>query len=135
VGFKNEPPVLSGANITDLLSHDLAIVGEVGLEFVFNVGDGHEVRWETTVLPHGRLLVSLSSTVLPEGSKESFVRLLEFAEEELGCREVYVEFAKDSADRPHLIRTFMFFGFAVLAPDTTPFAVDPKSITMVYFVE
>lgn len=137
MGFIKEPSfaVTSEASIAELASNDLAIVGEVGLEFVFDVGDGREVRWEATLLPQGRLLVSVPSLALPDGSKESFVRLLEFAEDELGCCEVYVEFAKDRPDRAHLIRTFMYFGFAVMAPDCAPFTVDYTDIVMVYYIE
>lgn len=135
MGFTKEPPVTSEPNIVELASHDLAIVGEVGLEFVFDVGDGHEVRWEATLMPHGRMLVVVPSLALPDGSKESFVRLLEFAEDELGCVEVYVEFAKDRQDRAHLIRTFMYFGFAVMAPDAAPFTVDFRNFVMVYCIE
>jgi len=135
VGFKKEPPVTSDANIAELASHDLAIIGEVGLEFVFDVGDDRAIRWEATLLPDGRLLVVVPSLALPDGSKESFVRLLEFAEDELGCTEVYVEFAKDRPDRAHLIRTFMYFGFAVMAPDGAPFTVDRTNFIMVYYIE
>lgn len=135
MGFKKEPPVLSEASIADLTDPELALGGEIGIEFVFDVADDFDVRWEATMYPGGRLLVHVPTSALPEGSKESFVRLLEFAEEDLGCRSVYVQFGKHRSDRAHLVRTFMYFGFAMLPPDITPLPKDPESITMIYRID
>lgn len=75
--------------------------------------------------------------MLPEGSREAFVSLLEAAEEKLNCQHVVVVFANDRADRPTLVRTFMFLGFAVLSP-TSPI-VPPQqaagNICMLYNIE
>jgi len=133
VGFKKEPPVSSEASIAKLKDYEHAFDGgggEVDIEFVFDVADDFDVRWEATMIPGGRLLVHVPTTALPEGSKESFVRLLEFAEEDLRCRTVYVQFEKHRPDRANLVRTFMYFGFAMLAPDALQ--ADPDFITMVY---
>jgi len=137
VGFKKEPPVLSEASIAELTDPELALGGEIGIEFVFDVADDFDVRWEATMFPEGRLLVHVPTTALPEGSKESFVRLLEFAEEDLGCRSIYVQFGKHRSDRAHLVRTFMYFGFAMLPPDITPLPTiyDRESITMIYRID
>jgi len=135
VGFKKEPPVLSEASIADLASHDLAFCGEANLEFVFDIADDLEIRWEATLFSGGRLLVYIPSLALPEGSKESFVRLLEFAEEELECTDVFVQFGKERSDRAHLIRTFMYFGFAMLAPDSASIPIERDHIAMVYRIE
>lgn len=133
MGFKKEPPVSSEASIDELKVPELAVTGEVGIEFVFDVADDYDVRWEATMYPGDRLLVHVPTTVLPEGSKESFVRLLEFAEEDLHCRAVYVQFGKHRPDRSHLVRTFMYFGFSMLPPDALQ--ADPDSITMVYHID
>jgi len=137
VGFKKEPPVvLNDVDIADLTSHDLAVVDEVGLEFVFDVGDDEfDVRWQATIYPEGRLLVHVPIAVLPEGSKESFVRLLEFGEEDLHCREIYVQINKDRSDRAQLIRAFMYFGFSMLPPNVSSIPTDPESVTMIYRIE
>jgi hypothetical protein len=71
--------------------------------------------WETVLLGR-RLFVEVPKFILPDGSKESFVRLLEFAEEELKCSHVIVCFKKDRPDRASLVRVFMFLGFTVLPP-------------------
>lgn len=135
MGFRKEPPVSSEASIAELTDPELALAGEVGIEFVFDVADDFDVRWDAIMCPGGRLLVHVPTAALPEGSKESFVRLLEFAEEDLGCHEVYVQFGKHRPDRAHLVRTFMYFGFAILPPDAAPQPVHPDSITMVYRID
>jgi ornithine decarboxylase antizyme 1 len=79
------------------------------------VSDTVSFDWET-ILFERRLFVEVPKYILPEGSKESFVRLLEFAEDELKCSHVIVCFKKDRPDRASLIRVFMFLGFTVLPP-------------------
>lgn len=71
--------------------------------------------WETLVVGR-KLFVEVPKFILPDGSKESFVRLLEFAEDELKCSHVIVFFKKDRPDRASLVRVFMFLGFSVLPP-------------------
>lgn len=71
--------------------------------------------WEA-ILVGRRLFVEVPKYILPDGSKESFVRLLEYAEEELKCSHLIVCFKKDRPDRASLIRVFMFLGFTVLPP-------------------
>ncbi|XP_074661565.1 ornithine decarboxylase antizyme 1-like [Tubulanus polymorphus] len=77
--------------------------------------DNVTVTW-TTYLIDGRLFVEIPNGILPEGSKESFVTLLEYAEDELKCDHVVVCFKKDRSDRASLVRMFMFLGFAPVAP-------------------
>lgn len=75
--------------------------------------------------------------MLPEGSRDAFVSLLEAAEEKLHCEHLIVVFAADRPDRGMLVRTFMFLGFAVLSP-TSPM-VPPQqaagNICMLYNIE
>lgn len=82
------------------------------------------------------LYVALPPHILPEGSRDAFVALLEAAEEKLNCEHVVVVFDADRADRAMLIRTFMFLGFAVLSP-TSPL-VPPGlkgNVCMLYNIE
>lgn len=101
---------------------DLEYDGEAKLEFQFNVGgdnnDGEEeIRWKARLLPEGRLLVEIPNSCLPKGSKESFVSLMEFAEEVLECDQILIKFSKDRQDRASLIRTFLYFGFQLVSPN------------------
>lgn len=64
------------------------------------------------------------------------MRILEYAEEELGCERVLVWFDKNTTDRALVIRTFMYFGFSLLAPDMIPQPLDnANSIVMVYKID
>jgi len=137
VGFNKEPPViLRDVNIADLTHNELATAGEVGLEFVFDVGDDEfDVRWQASMYPDDRMLVHVPMTALPEGSKESFIRMLEFAEEDLHCREIYAQIEKSRPDRAQLIRAFTYFGFVVLPPGVSSIREDPDAVTMVYRIE
>lgn len=122
--------------MSNFLNHKLDAYGEVPVDFVFDTGDD-EVRWETTLLPDQCLLITLSSAGLSDLTKESFVALLELAEEQLQCREIFVEFPKQcptADDRRRLIHAFFYFGFKPAAPNSTPFACQADHITMVYKV-
>ena len=53
---------------------------------------------------------------MPEGSRDAFLSLLEFVEEELQCTHVIVCFSKGRPDKALLVRTFMYLGFTMLVP-------------------
>lgn len=71
--------------------------------------------WES-ILIGNKLFVEVPKFILPDGSKESFVRLLEYGEDELCCTHVIVCFKKDRPDRASLIRVFTYMGFKLLPP-------------------
>lgn len=87
----------------------------VRLAFVLALTATRDWRWEG-VLWRGRLYLEVPTRLVQTGSKEGFVALLEFAEEELHCSHVILALAKDRADRADVVRTFMFLGFSVLSP-------------------
>lgn len=87
----------------------------VRLAFVLALTATRDWRWEG-VLWRGRLYLEVPTRLVQTGSKEGFVALLEFAEEELQCSHVILALAKDRADRADVVRTFMFLGFSVLPP-------------------
>lgn len=74
---------------------------------------------------------------MPDGSKEALIALLEAAEEQLNCEHVVVVFASDRADRPMLVRTFMFLGFEVLSPTSPilPTGLAVGNVCMLYNIE
>ncbi|RZC35249.1 ornithine decarboxylase antizyme az, partial [Asbolus verrucosus] len=92
--------------------------------------------WDA-VLRGQALYVALPPHVLPEGSREAFVALLEAAEEQLKCQHVVVVFANDRLDKAMLVRTFMFLGFAVLSPTSplVPPALSSGHVCMLYNIE
>nr|CAD7405923.1 unnamed protein product [Timema poppensis] len=106
------------------------------LTFVLRLTDVTEVCWET-VLWQRRLYIQVPGCILPEGSKEGFVSLLEYAEEVLKCSHIIVFFKKDCNDRALLIRTFMYLGFSTLPPGhpLIPSNTDSCIVFMLYPVE
>lgn len=70
----------------------------------------------STILKETTLYVHIPSTTTGEGSKEAFVQLLEYAEEELKCEHVVVFFKGDRLDAKSWTRSFMFLGLTLLAP-------------------
>jgi len=82
--------------------------------------------WDTILNPDNNILyVALPSVLLPEASKQSFITLLEFAEEKLEASAVVLCMRKDRLDRPNLVRTFLFLGFQPLSP-RSPMAPPPE---------
>lgn len=74
-----------------------------------------ESVWEC-VLEGGNLYVELPKALPELGSRDAFVRLLEYAELTLRAAYVVVCFQKDRDDRAALVKLFLFFGFVLLPP-------------------
>lgn len=106
------------------------------LAFTLHLTETTSVEWETLIW-RGTLYIRVPSCLLPEGSKEGFVSLLEYAEETLQCNNIVVCLRKDRADRAMLVRTFMFLGFNVLPPNhpLIPPQCDSGNLYMLYTVE
>lgn len=134
VGKLKEPPVADNVNFVEngfTLENqkDVAV-----LIFKLRLTENMEVRWETLI--HDRkLYIQVPTGILPDGSKEGFVSLLEYAEEVLKCTHVIVFFKKDRSDRAGLVRTFMFLGFEVLAPGHDLCPATDDSFYMTYVIE
>ena len=85
------------------------------IAFVLELTATRDWRWEG-VLWRRRLYLEVPSRLVQTGSKEGFIALLEYAEEELQCSHVILALAKERADRQDVVRTFMFLGFSILSP-------------------
>ncbi|KAI5638082.1 ornithine decarboxylase antizyme domain-containing protein [Phthorimaea operculella] len=86
----------------------------VKVEFKIYLTENTYTRWEAVV--SGSTLYLRVPTVLSGGSKESFMLLLDFVEERLGCNSCIICVLKSRPDRATLLRTFMFLGFQLLPP-------------------
>ncbi|MFB9840648.1 ornithine decarboxylase antizyme, partial [Actinoallomurus acaciae] len=86
----------------------------VKIDFKIYLTENTMVRWEAVV--QGNMMYLRVPGVLQSGSKESFMLLLDFAEERLGCQNCIICVLKSRPDRATLVRTFMFMGFAPLSP-------------------
>ncbi|GFS06679.1 ornithine decarboxylase antizyme [Elysia marginata] len=138
VGVFKAPPVSADNLLNDLNNsarNKNALQVASNLTFKISPIPGLEVAWETTLI-NDALYVELPSGILPEGSKESLVTLLEYAEEKLKCKYVVLCFNKNRTDRVSLLRVFNFFGFQVLAP-SHPLVVSPSNdlMFMAYTIE
>jgi len=115
------PPMLSG--LAALTAPPLPPPGKLGtsstgaasLCFKASPVAGVECQWETILLD-GRLYVEVPPGILPQGSRDSLVDLLEFAEENLKCSHVILCFKRNRPDRASLLRVFNFFGFSLVGP-------------------
>lgn len=139
MGTLKAPPVSVMNFLNDLNNSARAKLNgfECATNLTFKIAPvaGLEVSWETTLL-NDTLYVELPTGILPEGSKESLVLLLEYAEEKLKCNHVVVCFNKGRTDRVSLLRVFNFFGFQMLAPGH-PLIVNPSPnrLFMAYTIE
>lgn len=101
------------------------------VSFKCPLSEEKQVEW-STLLIDGVLYVDIPTSMLPEGSRDSLISLLEFAEEKLECEKVFVCFKKDRKDRAALMRVFMFLGFNVVSPDNKSVPQNSDIMSMVY---
>jgi hypothetical protein len=137
VGVTKAPPVSVNNLLIDLDSSTQKKDSQTPSNLVFMISpvDGLKVSWETTLI-NDVLYVELPPGILPEGSKESLVTLLEYAEEKLKSKHVVCCFNKNRSDRVCLLRVFNFFGFHVLPPGH-PLVMSPSQdlLFMSYTIE
>ncbi|XP_062512470.1 ornithine decarboxylase antizyme 3-like [Corticium candelabrum] len=77
------------------------------------------VQW-TALLVKDELFIHVPESAVPEGGKECFVSLLDYAELDLNCQKVYVCCRKERRDRADVLRSFAFLGFEVVPPGLSP---------------
>ncbi|KAK9503480.1 hypothetical protein O3M35_010026 [Rhynocoris fuscipes] len=110
--------------------------GSVRITFELKLTEQTEAIWDTVLIDR-RLYIQIRPSLLPDGSKEAFITLLEYAEEVLKCTDIIVWFKKDCQDRPQLVRTFMYLGFTPLPPghQLIPNSTDSLNFYMGYAFE
>lgn len=96
----------------------------VKVDFKIFLTENTVTRWEAVV--QGGTIYLRMPGVLQSGSKESFMLLLDFAEERLGCSNCIICVLKSRPDRATILRTFMFMGFQLLPPNSP---LMPQEIT------
>lgn len=136
VGKLKVPPVIQNHQVTREDLTRQSYQNTIFLTFQFQISECTDTKWEAG-LCQGRLYVQVPGGMLPEGSKETFVCLLEYAEEHLHCTHIVICFNKNRSERAVLIRTFMFLGFITLAPghQLAPYGASVDMLYMAYTVE
>ncbi|XP_031575217.1 ornithine decarboxylase antizyme 1-like, partial [Actinia tenebrosa] len=104
--------------------------------FSFRVKTGdHDVAEWSAVHINECLYVHVPNEEMQPGSKECFVSLLEYAEEQLNCTHVFVCLLKDRPDRTSMMRAFMFMGFQTVKPGHEMVPEDPNYVFLAYTIE
>lgn len=116
-GAKNDDSESESDEEDDLISQIVSQKSPTRITMKLHVTDKISSSWDS-VLDHDSniLYVALPKTLTHEASKQSFLSLLEFAEEKLDCDGVVLCIRKDRPDRHNLVKTFMFLGFSPLHP-------------------
>jgi len=86
------------------------------LTFESRLGDDVTFSWQTLLVDRKKLFVLVPDKLLQNGSRDSFVRLLDYAESILKCSHIIVYFKKERKDVSSVMRLFMYFGFTLLKP-------------------
>ncbi|ESN90744.1 hypothetical protein HELRODRAFT_189969 [Helobdella robusta] len=128
VGVQKEPPVRNFSEFDRSTMGTMVSCSQMAQKLMsdarslcFVVADKtglQDAVWDS-VLIGGALLVDVPLNVKPEGSRESFMMLIEYAENILKCSRVVACFKKNRSDRNILIRALMHFGFSLVSPPSS----------------
>jgi hypothetical protein len=66
--------------------------------FKSQLSNEKEIEWKTLYI-NGNLYVDIPSNLLPDCSRDSFISLLEFAEDRLDCKRIFICLKKSATDR------------------------------------
>jgi len=86
------------------------------LTFKCCLADGVFAYWQTLLIDQDRLFLQIPDKFQPNGSRDSLVCLLDYAERELKCSHVIISLRKERKDLSSLMRLFMYIGFTLLQP-------------------
>lgn len=136
VGFLGEPPVV--CNCEDKQPNSVGEISSAAAHNGARISFRFQLCEQTAVVWHAVLYKSTlylkPGESLPDGSKDAFVSLLEYTEEYLKCKQIFVCLKKDLFDRAALVRTFMFLGFLVVPPNH-PMAPGGDYLSLLYTIE
>ncbi|XP_062133809.1 LOW QUALITY PROTEIN: ornithine decarboxylase antizyme [Drosophila sulfurigaster albostrigata] len=122
--------------LRQILQHD----HPVQISIKLHVTEDQSTNWMTILNPTNNILyVAFPTELPPAGSKETFISLLEFAEDKLEVDGIVMVMRKDQIDCGRLIEAFLFMGFEPLSrksPKAPPAAVnDNDNYYFLYTIE
>ncbi|XP_073848940.1 LOW QUALITY PROTEIN: ornithine decarboxylase antizyme [Musca autumnalis] len=105
-----------------------------------HVTESKFTKWECVLNPDNDILyVAMPDKLAPEASQQTFLSLLEFAEDKLEVDAVVMCVRKDRADRARILESFLLMGFEPLsrkAPEAPPAAIkDVENFFLIYRIE
>lgn len=122
--------------LRQILQHDQPVQITIKL----HVTEDQSTNWMTILNPANNILyVAFPTDLPPAGSKETFISLLEFAEDKLEVDGIVMMMRKDQPECARLIEAFLFMGFEPLSrksPKAPPAAInDNENYYFLYNIE
>lgn len=121
--------------VKQILEHEQPIRIAIKL----HVTENTYTNWETILNPVNNILYVAMPNLPAPGSKQTFMSLLEFAEEKLEVDAVVMCIPKSLPDRKIFLEAFMFMGFEALSrhsPLAPPSAEDDNNnFYLIYHIE
>ncbi|XP_054736515.1 LOW QUALITY PROTEIN: ornithine decarboxylase antizyme [Anastrepha obliqua] len=124
----------------EMVKHILQHDNPTRITIKLHVTENKYTKWESVLNPINNILyVAMPEELPPEASKDTFISLLEFAEEKLDVDAVVLCVNKNRPDRACLLETFLIMGFQPLsrkspmAPPAT--ADDSENFFLIYHIE
>ncbi|XP_017838628.1 LOW QUALITY PROTEIN: ornithine decarboxylase antizyme [Drosophila busckii] len=122
--------------LRQILLHDQPVQISIKL----HVTEDQSTNWMTILNPNNNILyVVFPKDLPPAGSKETFISLLEFAEDKLEVDGIVMVMKKDQPECARLIEAFLFMGFEPLSrksPKAPPAAInDNENYYFLYTIE
>ncbi|XP_011182962.1 LOW QUALITY PROTEIN: ornithine decarboxylase antizyme [Zeugodacus cucurbitae] len=124
----------------EMVKHILQHDNPTRITIKLHVTENQYSEWESVLNPVNNILyVAMPEKLPPEASKDTFISLLEFAEEKLDVDAVVLCVRKNRPDRASLFETFLIMGFqplsrkSSLAPPST--AKDSENYFFIYHIE
>jgi len=136
-GYKGYPsdPKSDGLAISDVNVQEDTLPHDSAVKICFSAaGVGGVLTSWSAVLWQSRLYVSVTGSQLADGSKQAFISLLEYAEEELGVTHVIACLDKSHHDNKNIIRNFLFLGFQPIAPGHEFLPSNPNVVCFLYTI-
>jgi len=122
--------------VKEILQHEHPIRITIKL----HVTENKFTEWDSVLNPNNNVLyIAMPEVLPPEASKQTFVSLLEFAEEKLEVDAVVLTIKKSIPERARFLETFLIMGFQPLSrkSEFAPPAAenDSENFYLIYHIE